>query len=230
MKTGSLPAKADPSLQRSFYDTVLHPLMEKARGINSPDVLLFLDASHFVMGCDFIGAVYGRVRRFVKTFSGRQRYNVLGAINYATKKVTVVTNTTYITATEICMMLRKVAAEYAGQTIHIVMDNARYQKCESVKTLAASLGIELVYIPPYSPNLNLIERVWKFVKGKLRSRYYDNFDLFQSTIDSIIEGTDSMYQDQIATLIGEKVQLFDNLQPLCENTYVPQKPSNQAAA
>jgi hypothetical protein len=72
--------------------------------------------------------------------------------------------------------------------------------------------------------------VWKFVKSKLRSRYYDNFDLFQSTIDSIIEGADSMYYDQIATLIGENVQLFDNLQPLCENTFVPQKPANQAAA
>lgn len=204
--------------------------MEKAGAVNSQDVLLFLDASHFVMGCDFLGAVYGRVRRFVKTFSGRQRYNVLGAINFATKKVSVVTNTTYITATEICMMLRKVADEYAEQTIHIVMDNARYQKCESVKTLAASLGIELVYIPPYSPNLNLIERVWKFVKGKLRSRYYDDFDLFQTTIDSIIAGTDSVYQNQISTLIGEKVQLFDNLQPLCQNTFVPQKHADQAAA
>ena len=204
--------------------------MEKARAANSQDVLLFLDASHFVMGCDFIGAVYGRARRFVKTFSGRQRYNVLGAINFTTKKISVVTNTTYITATEICMMLRKVADEYAGKTVHIVMDNARYQKCESVKTLAVSLGIELVYIPPYSPNLNLIERVWKFVKGKLRSRYYDDFDLFQSTINSIIAGTYSVYQDQISTLIGEKVQLFDNLRPLCKNTFVPQKSANQVAA
>lgn len=204
--------------------------MEKTKEANSRDVLLFLDASHFVMGCDFLGAVYGRVRRFVKTFSGRQRYNVLGAINYATKKVSVVTNTTYITSTEICMMLKKVADEYTGQTIHIVMDNARYQKCESVKTLAASLGIELVYIPPYSPNLNLIERVWKFVKGKLRSKYYDDFDLFQSTIDSIIEGTDSSYRNQLSSLIDEKVQLFDDLRPLCENTFVKQKSADQEAA
>ena len=145
--------------------------MEKAQTINSRHILLFMDASHFVMGSDFLGAVWGKVRRFVKTFSGRQRYNVLGAINFITKKVTVVTNTTYITATEICMMLRKVADEYAGKTIHIVLDNARYQKCSDVKNLAASLGIELVFIPPYSPNLNVIERLWKFVKGKLRSKY-----------------------------------------------------------
>lgn len=203
--------------------------MKKAQAKNSQDVLLFLDASHFVMGSDFLGAVYGKMRRFVKTFSGRQRYNVLGAINFVTKKVSVVTNTTYITATEICMMLRQVAAEYPGKTIHIALDNARYQKCEMVKTLAASLGIDLVFIPPYSPNLNLIERLWKFAKGKLRSKYYDDFNLFQSTIDSIIEGADSAYKNQIASLIGEKVQLFDDLQPLCQNTFVSKMPEGQKA-
>lgn len=204
--------------------------MEKAQTINSRHILLFMDASHFVMGSDFLGAVWGKVRRFVKTFSGRQRYNVLGAINFITKKVTVVTNTTYITATEICMMLKKVANEYAGKTIHIVLDNARYQKCSDVKNLAASLGIELVFIPPYSPNLNVIERLWKFVKGKLRSKYYDDFSLFQSTINSIIEGTDTIYRDQISSLVGEKVQLFDDLRPLCPNTFIPQKEEIQAAA
>ena len=183
-------------------------------------MLLFLDASHFVMGCDFLGAIYGKVRRFVTTFSGRQRYNVLGAINYVTKKITTITNSTYITATEICEMLRKLSVEYAGKTIHIVLDNARYQKCDAVKDLASLLGIELIYIPPYSPNLNPIERLWKFVKGKLRSKYYDDFNLFKSTIDSIVEGTQTIYKDQIASLIGEKVKLFDNLIPVCTNTYI----------
>ena len=110
-----------------------------------------MDASHFVHGCDFLGGVYSKVRRFVKTFSGRQRYNVLGAINYMTKKVHTVTNTTYITATEICQMLRQVALEYAGKNIHIVLDNAMYQKCEAVTSLAKDLQIELVFLPPYSP-------------------------------------------------------------------------------
>ena len=192
--------------------------MEKAKAKCNQDVLLFLDASHFVMGSDFLGAIYGKVRRFVTTFSGRQRYNVLGAINFVTKKVTTVTNTTYITATEICDMLRKLSVEYAGKAIHIALDNARYQKCDVVRNLATSLGIELIYIPPYSPNLNPIERLWKFVKGKLRSKYYDDFSVFKSTIDSIIDGTQTIYKEQIDTLIGEKVQLFDDLIPVCTNT------------
>ena len=203
--------------------------MEKAKAKASQDVLLFLDASHFVMGSDFLGAIYGKVRRFVTTFSGRQRYNVLGAINFVTKKVTTVTNSTYITATEICEMLRKLSVEYAGKAIHIALDNARYQKCDVVRNLAASLEIELIYIPPYSPNLNPIERLWKFVKGKLRSKYYDDFSVFKSTIDSIVDGTQTIYKEQIDTLISEKVQLFDDLIPVCTNTYIYEDQEKDAA-
>lgn len=178
--------------------------MKKAGRKNSAHVLLFMDASHFVLGCDFLGGVYSKVRRFVKTFSGRQRYNVLGAINFKTKKVHTVTNNTYITATEICQMLRLAASEYAGKKIHIVLDNARYQKCEMV----TSLAIELVFLPPYSPNLNLIERVWKFTKSKLRVKYYSDFGTFKDTIDSIIKGADDVFKEQISRLIGEKIQIL----------------------
>ena len=178
--------------------------MKKAGRKNSAHVLLFMDASHFVPGCDFLGGVYSRVRRFVKTFSGRQRYNVLGAINFKTKKIHTVTNNTYITATEICQMLRLAASEYAGKKIHIVSDNARYQKCEMVTSLAREFAIELVFLPPYSPNLNLIERVWKFTKGKLRVKYYSDFGTFKDTIDSIIKSADNVFKEQISQLSERK--------------------------
>lgn len=225
-----MPAKADTAAQRGFYDSVLQPLMRKAKRKNSAHVLLFMDASHFVHGCDFLGGVYSKTRRFIRTFSGRRRYNVLGAINFMAKKVHTVTNTTYITATEICQMLRKVSSEYAGKKIHIVLDNARYQKCEMVTSLARELAIDLVYLPPYSPNLNLIERLWKFTKGKLRVKYYGDFESFRSAIDSIIEGTGTVFKDQVATLIGEKVQLFDGLKLVCENTLSIQKQADDQAA
>lgn len=193
--------------------------MIKARRKNSAHILLFMDASHFVLGCDFLGGVYSRIRRFVKTFSGRQRYNVLGAINFMTKKVHTITNTTYITATEICEMFKMVASEYAGKKIHIVLDNAKYQKCEMVTKLAKELSVELVFLPPYSPNLNLIERLWKFTKSKLRVKYYNDFKSFKDAIDLIISGTDNVFKKQISTLIGEEIQLYDNLKPVCENTF-----------
>jgi transposase len=225
-----LPAKADTVKQRDFYESTLQPLMKKAKRKNSAHVLLFMDASHFVHGCDFLGGVYSKARRFVRTFSGRKRYNVLGAINFMTKRVHTVTNTTYITATEICQMLRKVSSEYAGKKIHIVLDNARYQKCEIVTSLAKELAIDLVYLPPYSPNLNLIERLWKFTKGKLRVKYYSNFKSFREAIDSIIDGTSTVFKDQVTSLIGEKIQLFDGLKLVCDNTLTVQKQvDNQAA-
>jgi transposase len=171
------------------------------------------------MGCDFLGYIYGKTRRFIKTFSGRKRYNVLGALNFVTKKVTTVANDAYITATEVCEMLRKVASEYTGKSVHIVLDNARYQKCEVVTALSEELGIALHYIPPYSPNLNLIERIWKHVKGRLRSKYYDRFDVFKDTVDSIIEDTGNGSKSLIDELICEKVQIFDTLAPINEYSF-----------
>ena len=120
-----------------------------------------------------------------------------------------ITNDSYITASEVCGMLRKIALEYAQAPIYLILDNARYQKCKAVMDLALELGIHLAYIPPYSPNLNLIERLWKHVKGKLRTKYYDQFDAFQSAIDSIVYDTDKNDKILIDRLIGERVQLFD---------------------
>lgn len=217
MKCGSLPAKADTEKQKNFFDAILEPLMKKAE--SGEISLMFMDASHFVMGCDFLGHIYGKVRRYVRTFSGRRRYNVLGALDYVSKKMLVVANDSYITATEVCDMLRKVAAEYSGKKVHLVLDNARYQKCSIVQELANQLDIQLEYIPPYSPNLNLIERVWKFVKGEISSKYYDNFDAFKQKIDSIISSTDGKNKQKINRLIGKGVHLFHNLVPVGENTF-----------
>jgi len=72
----------------------LHPLMERA--LKGEVTLLFMDATHFVMGWDFLGYIYGKARRLVKIFSGRQRYNALGALDFATKRVMAVTNDAYI--------------------------------------------------------------------------------------------------------------------------------------
>jgi hypothetical protein len=74
------PAKADGQTQRWFYDTVIKPLMDRAK--EGEITLRYVDASHVVMGCDFLCYIYGRARRFVKTFSGRKRYTVLGALDF----------------------------------------------------------------------------------------------------------------------------------------------------
>ena len=151
MKAGSFPAKANVLAQRVFYESILQPLMKKAKKRRSKHVLLFIDGSHNIFGGDYLGYVYGVYRRFTKTFSGRQRLSVLACLNYVTKKVSKVATEDYITALTVCELLRKVALEYAGKTVHIIADNARYQKCAVVMNLANELGIKLYFLPAYSP-------------------------------------------------------------------------------
>ena len=75
-----------------------------------------------------------------------------------------VTNEAYINAESVCQLLRKLSELNLGIPISVVWDNARYQKCAVVFELAQELDITLVYLPSYSPHLNLIERLWRFVR------------------------------------------------------------------
>lgn len=84
--------------------------------------------------------------------------------------------------------MKEIAKLNIGIPIKLIMDNAKYQRCELVKGSAARLKIELIYLPFYLPNLNLIERFWKFVKKKgLNSKYYESFGLFKNSIEKVIE-------------------------------------------
>lgn len=116
-----------------------------------------MDASHFVLA-SFLGWVWCFVRLHVRAASGRQRYNVLGALNAVTHELITEINTTYITATSVCALLQKIASRAGSVPVTLVLDNARYQRCALVTGAAKALGIELLFLPSYSPNLNLIER------------------------------------------------------------------------
>ena len=81
-----LPSNATHILkQKAFFGSTLHPLMERVK--DGSISLLFLDASHFVMGSDFLVHTYGKIQCFAKTFSGRRLYNVPGVMDYVSKKV-----------------------------------------------------------------------------------------------------------------------------------------------
>jgi len=113
------------------------------------------------------------------------RINVLGARDAITHELIAVTNDTYINAQSVCDLLWKLHELHPNRPITLVLDNARYQKCKRVSEQAQKVGIDLLYLPPYSPNLNLIERLWKFVKKNcLYSKYYPDFDTFKQAISS----------------------------------------------
>lgn len=125
----------------------------------------------------------------------------------------LVTNDTYINAQSVCELLGKIAAAHAGACITLVLDNARYQKCALVQALADSLKIEMLYLPSYSPNLNLIERLWKFVKKSvLNSRYYDTFTSFTAAITSCLTRAHLDHRAEMDSLLTLRFQTFTKAQ------------------
>jgi transposase len=136
--------------------------------------VLFVDAAHFVLG-SFLGWLWCAARLCVRAASGRQRYHVLGALNPVSHELVRITNQTYINAEVVCDLLRHLVTLKPRGPITLVLDNARYQRCQFVQNLARELHIELLFLPAYSPNLNLIERLWKFVKKEvLNSRHHQS--------------------------------------------------------
>ena len=183
--------------------------MAEARG--GKRVVYFVDASHFVLA-SFLGWVWCLVRLHVRAASGRQRYNVLGALNAVTHELVTEINTTYITATSVCALLGKIAALGWPVPVTLVLDNARYQRCELVKAAARELGIELLFLPSYSPNLNLIERLWKFVKKEvLNSRHHQDFKRFHNDIDGCLADLPTKHRAKLATLMTHKLQTWDDV-------------------
>jgi transposase len=187
----------------------LEPKLAQARAGNR--VVYFVDASHFVLA-SFLGWVWCFVRLHVRAASGRQRYNVLGALNAVTHALVTEINTTYITATSVCALLRTIAALGGSVPVTLVLDNARYQRCALVQDLAKELGIELLFLPSYSPNLNLIERLWKFVKKEaLNSRHHQDFKKFRDAIDGCLVDLPTKHREKLATLMAHNFQTWDDV-------------------
>ncbi len=204
-KVNSIPAKANIEAQKKFHDEELQPRLEEAKA--GKRTVYFVDAAHFVLGA-FLGYLWSFVRVFVRTPSGRQRFNVLGALNAITKELVTITNDTYITSVQVGELLRQLAKD-ATAPITLVLDNARYQRCYFVIELAKELEIELLFLPPYSPNLNLIERLWKLVKKEcLYSTYYENFALFRQSIQTFLATMTHTHHKKVNSLLTLNFQSF----------------------
>ena len=195
--------------QAAFVRDELEPRLEQAR--RGGRQVYFVDAAHFVFA-PFLGSLWCAARLFVRAASGRKRYNVLGAPDAVSHRLIRVTNDGYINAESVCDLLRAVAESAVGLPITLVLDNARYQKCALVQGLAASLGIELLYLPGYSPNLNLIERLWRFVrKQSLDSIYHEDFAQFQAAIDGCLNNLTTVHKAEMDTLLTHKFQMFEDV-------------------
>ena len=138
---------------------------------------------------------------------------MLGALNAITHELVILQNDTYINAQTVCDLLVRIAERGMDTPITLVLDNARYQKCQIVREFAERLNIELLYLPPYSPNLNLIERLWKFVKKKcLYSTYYANFSDLKRAITDCLNQTHTTYKSELDSLLTLRFQTLEKTQ------------------
>jgi transposase len=180
---------------------------------NGKREVFFVDAAHFVWQ-GFIGFLWCFARVWFGSPTGRQRFNVLGALNAVTHEVITVCNTTYINTESVWELLFKLRERFlsTGIPISIVLDNAAYQRNYRVERLAHLMGIELIFMPPYSPNLNLIERLWKFVKGQcLYAKEYKSFQEFHETIQQTIEAAHLTHKSELESLLTWSFQSFHGL-------------------
>ena len=176
----------------------------------------FVDASHFLYS-GVLGCLWCLVRQWLPSPAGRRRWNVLGAVNAVTRELRWVSTPGKFTGDWVVLRLKKLAHSregppVAGPRVTVVLDNARYQKTWLVRLAAAWYDMELLYLPTYSPNLNLIERLWKFVKKEaLASRCLATADDFHQAIERCLAEVGTTHQDEMRSLLTLNFQLFDNV-------------------
>ena len=169
----------------------------------------FVDAAHLLHNAVASQGWIKRQRTVeLKTNSGRSRLNVLGAYSPHDHTLIAIEDTTSCDAEMVCRLLRTLRTTHPDVALLLILDNARYQRARPVQALAEELSITLLFLPPYSPNLNLIERFWKFLRKHItRNRFYATFGEFRCAIQHLLSNL-GQYADELASLMTENFQLF----------------------
>jgi len=192
-KPKCVPAKADALIQQAFLDTTLAPLM-RAAGADAP-----LD---FVDGChpSYTGRpAHGWIRRGttveLKSNHGRTRLNLNGALSWPDRSLIHHQEETITSAAMIRLFETLAAHHPAAESITVVLDRP-------------GCRLRLVDLPSYAPNLNLIERLWHFMKRKvLFNKAYAKFALFEQDFDDFFERLHE-HEVALASLITDRFHLI----------------------
>jgi len=203
-KPTHVPGKQDPAKQQAFIEE--YEQIKADKGENDP--VYFADATHPQHNSV---PSYGWIKRGqekeLKANCGRQRLNINGAINIETlEPVTGFYDT--INANSTIDLFSKIEVKHPdAETIYIIVDNARYYRSHLLKEYTDGTKIKLIFLPPYSPNLNLIERYWKFFKKKvLNNCYYETFEEFKQACKSFFRKR-KKYLLELQTLLTENFHI-----------------------
>jgi transposase len=206
-KTTLRPSKYSPedqALCKDMYE-------KKLAKLRSEEVILFLDGTHpqHNTRCSHAWIKKGD-SRFIQSNTGRQRINIHGAYNPVNQDI-IVNDDARIDAESSIAFFKKIEAFYPTKSvIYMYMDNARYYKNKRVTAYVDTSRIQILFLPTYSPNLNLIERLWKVMHIEvINNRYYATFSQFKAAILKFFEEC-SANRESIASAVGCKMQLFSS--------------------
>lgn len=173
--------------------------------------MLFVDAAHSVSGT-YLCRLWSILQVFVRAAPGPQRFNVPGAWDAVARTLVTVTNTTVVNTGTMGELLRAVAARGPSGPVTLALDNARYQRNATVMASAEALGVELLFLPSYSPNLDRSERLWRFAKREaIYGKYHPTFADFRAAVESVMEGVPTTHADALASLMTLNFQEFEDV-------------------
>ncbi len=203
-KPKHVPGKQAPEKQHEFIKQ--YEQIQAEKGENDP--IYFADATHpHHNSVPSYGWIKKGQEKELKANCGRQRLNINGTLDIETlEPVTGIYDT--INAQSTIDLFSRIEAKHPkADVIYIIVDNARYYRSQVLKEALERTKIKLIFLPPYSPNLNLIERYWKFFKIKvLNNCYYETFDEFKYACISFFRKR-KKYLPELQTLITENFHI-----------------------
>ena len=206
-KATGRPHKADTTEQEKFIKKYKR-LKDKSDAKNP---ILFMDSVHPTQATK-LG--YGWIRtgqtKEISTNASRTRMNLIGAINLKRLTKPVIKECDSVNGSEIVDFLEQIKKAYAkAKEIHLVLDQAGYHKSKLVKKAAKRLNIKLHYLPPYSPNLNPIERLWKLMNEYARNnKFFKSTKKFNKEIYYFFRLTIPTIKDTISNRINDNFQIL----------------------
>ena len=181
----SVPAKADLAKQEEFIEKYLNLVADTPA--NEP--ILFIDAAHPTMATKVVcGWIKKGVDKPIAQTASRTRVNIVGAIELATMNV-ISCRPDYVNAETTVAFFDQVKTAYPNAPkIHIILDQSGYHRSQLVRDAALEKHIELHYLPPYSPNLNSIERLWKVMNEEERDNvFFPSAKMFRDAINKFFD-------------------------------------------
>lgn len=209
INTRLVPGKVDNAKQQEQRDFLTAYFALKA-DLGATDRVYHVDGVHPTHNVNITDVWTKKgTRRRMKSNTGRKRYNILGAYCPDDGDYVDVRGPENVNARTLQALIDKIRARHPeAARIILILDNARYNHAKLVKEHIADTAVELKHLPSYSPNLNLIERLWRFLKDTVMTAYHESFDRFVEAIDDVLDNLDA-YADELQDLMTEKFEILE---------------------